>query len=220
MTQFKFRICVLLLAFSLALTIGSVIILRGPDRQEDPQNNDSQSDVNPQSSATVPYTQPPIQTTEPSTEATTEATTEPTTEATTEATTVPETTVEVDEEIGTIVAKLVSEQVGKPYEYGKAGPDSFDTSALVQYCFKECGISVPRSNSSLAKHGYIVEKEDILPGDAVFFWSTNPGVAEYLGIYIGDGLVVAAFNSSKPVTEFNMNSNYYTEHFVFARRFY
>ena len=80
--------------------------------------------------------------------------------------------------------------------------------------------SVPRSNSSLAEYGYIVEKEDILPGDAVFFWSSNPGTAEYLGIYIGDGMVVAALNSSKPVVEFNMNSNYYTEHFVFVRRFY
>ena len=72
MTQFKFRICVLLLAFSLALTVGSVIILRGTNGQEDPQNSESQSDVNQQSSEPIPSTQLPIQTTEPSTEETTE----------------------------------------------------------------------------------------------------------------------------------------------------
>ena len=36
----------------------------------------------------------------------------------------------------------------------------------------------------------------------------------------GDGIVIACLNSSMPVMELNLNSGYYTEHFVFARRFY
>lgn len=151
---------------------------------------------------------------------TTAATTEPTTIPTTETTVTTETMEVVSGDIGLNAAKIAMAQIGKPYQYGSAGPDAFDTSGLAQYCYQQCGISIPRSNSALASHGYIVDKESVLPGDAVFFWSSKPGTAEYLGIYIGNGMVVAALNSSKPVVQFDMNSNYYTEHFVFARRFY
>ena len=226
MTQLKFKICVILLAFSLALTVGTVIILRGNEEQLNPQGNTSDTDTThqlQQSTATLPTFQQPSQTapaTEEGTEETTEVITEPITEATIEDTSEQEATETEANDIGSAIAAIAAEQVGKPYQYGTAGPDSFDTSGLVQYCFKECGISVPRSNSALAEYGYLVEKEDVQPGDAVFFWSGTQGIAEYLGIYIGDGMVVAAMNSSKPVIEFNMNSTYYTEHFVFVRRFY
>ena len=160
-----------------------------------------------------------VETTIETTEATVETTVETTAE-TTEATTEPETIPVTDPSIGEAVAEIARQQVGKPYQYGAAGPDMFDTSGLVQYCYAQVGISIPRSNSSLAKFGYVVDKEDLRPGDAVFFWSKEPGVPEYLGIYVGDGIVIAAMNQSKPVIEFNMNSNYYTEHFVCIRRFY
>lgn len=168
------------------------------------------------STTSVPETTQPtfatVETTAPTTVETTEATTIPTTEA--------DTVPDSDPDIGETAAEVARQQIGKPYQYGGTGPDSFDTSGLVQYCYKMAGVSIPRSNSALADFGYTVEKDDIRPGDAVFFWSKEPGVPEYLGIYIGDGMVVAAMNSSKPVVEFNMNSAYYTEHFVFIRRFY
>jgi cell wall-associated NlpC family hydrolase len=227
MTQVKFRICVLLLVFSLVLTVGTVMILRDSGDNITQQGSatlpgDTQSLQ--QSSATLPPVSQPQETTavttEPTAEPTTEEVTEETTEAPPEETTAPDATESEANTVGDMVAKLAKEQVGKPYRFGTAGPDSFDTSGLVQYCFKECGISVPRSNSALAEHGYIIDKENIRPGDAVFFWSSTPGTAEYLGIYVGEGIVVAALNESKPVVEFNMNSNYYTEHFVFVRRLY
>lgn len=220
MTRFKYTICIVLLLISLFLTIGTVVILRN-DRNQRPAISSGESLYDQTDSAESQNTVP-IMTNTPSetTQETTEETTEPTTQPTTEESTVPETTEFETSDIGTMAAKTAAAQIGKPYKYGTAGPDSFDTSGLVQYCFQQCGVSVPRSNSALADYGYIVDKADILPGDAVFFWSTTPGTAEYLGIYIGNGMVVAAMNSSKPVIEFNMNSTYYTEHFVFVRRFY
>ena len=223
MAKIKYIICVILLLISLLLTVGTIIILRNDRMQQPGVPSSDPYEVQTNGFGTgntgTPATDAPTETTQP-TETTTEATTEPTTQPTTEETTVPETTEDVVIDTGALAAKIAAEQIGKPYKYGTAGPDSFDTSGLVQYCFKQCGISVPRSNSALAETGYIVDKEDILPGDAVFFWSSTPGSAEYLGIYIGNGMVVAAMNSSKPVIEFNMNSSYYTEHFVFVRRFY
>ncbi len=218
MNRIKLIISVFLLIFSLLLFAGAWFIKKGtlekPNDETNPFKDSIVSDH-----TTVPSiitTTSPVETTQEATEATTEPTTVPTTEATT----VPETTDAVAADIGLKAAQVAAAQVGKPYQYGSAGPDAFDTSGLVQYCYQQCGISIPRSNSALAEHGYIVDKEDILPGDAVFFWSSNEGTAEYLGIYIGNGMVIAALNSSKPVTQFDMNSAYYTEHFVFARRFY
>ena len=220
MTQLKFKICVVLLVFSLLLTMGTVVILRNSRGQEQPlPSNAPVLDATEGNSGQGPVIPTEI-TTLATTEATMAATTEPTTQPTTEETTIPETTGQVSSDIGILAAQTAAAQVGKPYKYGTAGPDSFDTSGLVQYCFKQCGISVPRSNSALAEFGYTVDKENILPGDAVFFWSSTAGAPEYLGIYIGDGMVVTAMNPSKPVVEFNMNSSYYTEHFVFVRRFY
>ncbi len=218
MNRNKLKIIVLLLAFVLVCAVAFYAFYRDysgklPEQTSEPSTDTSGVSTLP---PVIPTTTEPIETTEE----TTEATTEPTTAPTTEATTVPETTEAVAADVGLKAAQIASAQVGKPYQYGSAGPDAFDTSGLVQYCYQQCGISIPRSNSSLAEHGYIVDKEDILPGDAVFFWSSNEGTAEYLGIYIGNGMVVAALNSSKPVTQFDMNSAYYTEHFVFARRFY
>ncbi len=223
MARIKYIICVVLLLISLLLTVGTVLILRN-GREQQPtapswDSLDDQTNGSTVQNTGSSVTDNPFETTQ-ATEETTEVTTEPTTQPTTEETTVPVTTEQVATETGILVAKTAAEQIGKPYQYGTAGPDSFDTSGLVQYCFKQCGISLPRSNSALAETGYIVDKEDILPGDAVFFWSSTPGTAEYLGIYIGNGMVVAAMNASKPVVEFNMNSSYYTEHFVFVRRFY
>ena len=218
MNRNKIIISVLLLTFSLLLIAGAWFIKKGtlekPNDETNPIKDSAVSDF-----TTVPSiitTTSPAETTQETTEATTEATTMPTTEATT----VPETTEAASADIGLKAAQVAAAQVGKPYQYGSAGPDAFDTSGLVQYCFKQCDISVPRSNSALAGYGYTVDKENIRPGDAVFFWSSTPGTPEYLGIYIGDGKVVAAFNSSKPVTQFDMNSTYYTEHFVCVRRFY
>ena len=218
MNRNKVIISILLLIFSLLLFMGAWFIRKGPgEKPYDETNPVSDTSVSgntsdPVASTTVPPTE--------TTQVTTEATTEPTTVPTTEATTVPETTEALSSDIGLKAAQVAAQQVGKPYQYGSAGPNSFDTSGLVQYCFKQCDISIPRSNSALAEYGYTVDKDSIRPGDAVFFWSSNPGTPEYLGIYIGDGKVVAALNSSKPVTQFDMNSTYYTEHFVCVRRFY
>lgn len=218
MNRNKLIISVFLLIFSLLLFAGAWFIKKGtPDKPNDETNPFNDSTVsNHTTGTTIITTTSPVETTRETTQATTEATTMPTTEATT----VPETTEAVYADIGLKAAQVAAAQVGKPYQYGSAGPDAFDTSGLVQYCYKQCGISIPRSNSALAGYGYAVDKENIRPGDAVFFWSSKPGTPEYLGIYIGDGKVVAAFNSSKPVTQFDMNSTYYTEHFVCIRRFY
>lgn len=159
-------------------------------------------------------------TTQAATEPSTEPTTVPTTLPETEPTTVPTTAAtEPPLSTGDLVALTASAQVGKEYLYGGSGPDQFDTSGLVYFCFLENGISVPRSTSSQAAYGTEVAKDDLQPGDVVFFWTDTPGSAQFVGIYIGGNAFVSASSTKGTVRQMEITSSYYTEHYVFARRF-
>lgn len=55
------------------------------------------------------------------------------------------------------------------YKYGAAGPNHFDCSGFVYYCFGQYGIKLPRSSRDMFLVGQKVQKEDLQPGDLVFF---------------------------------------------------
>ncbi len=170
---------------------------------------------------TQPTTVPPTEaTTAPTTVPTTVPVTEPVTETTTVATE-PTGDSDPDEQntLGQNIAALAKTTVGKPYVKGGVGPDGFDTSGLVTYCYKENGIAVSNNTAKLFASGVEVAKEELQPGDVVFFYLNNPGKAEYVGIYTGEDTFVAVSTSKNLVMERSMTSSYYTEHFVGARRY-
>ena len=79
-------------------------------------------------------------------------------------------------------------QLGDPYVWAGAGPDSFDCSGLTQYAYKAAGISLPHSSKSQSTMGTHVAKADLKPGDLVFFYSP----VSHVGMYIGNGQMVHA----------------------------
>ena len=168
-------------------------------------------------SGTVPIpsaTKPPETTVAPTVAPTTAPTVPPTT-----APTVPPTTAPTEPPAaGEQVAALAKSLLGKGYTYGGTGPDSFDTSGLIYYCFRECDISAPRKMSEQFAFGEAVQKDALLPGDVVFFWLENPDDVEYVGIYVGDGVFIAVSSSNNAVEEKQMN-NYFSERFLGARRY-
>lgn len=92
------------------------------------------------------------------------------------------------------INKALSKQ-GTPYVFGAAGPDKFDCSGLVSWALKEAGVSGGRATARGLQDRYkgsAVKKEDLKPGDLVFFWSPNDrgipkGQATHVEIYLGDG---------------------------------
>lgn len=78
------------------------------------------------------------------------------------------------------------EQLGKNYVYGASGPDTFDCSGLVQYCYGQIGISLARDTYGQVNEGYEVSSSDLQPGDLIFPSSGH------VQIYIGDGKVIHA----------------------------
>jgi cell wall-associated NlpC family hydrolase len=88
------------------------------------------------------------------------------------------------------------QQRGKPYQYGGAGPNSFDCSGLVDYAYKLAGMGgLPHSAAALQGMGVSVARADLQPGDLVFFGSP----AYHVGIYVGNNEMVNAPDSGSVV---------------------
>jgi peptidoglycan DL-endopeptidase CwlO len=86
-------------------------------------------------------------------------------------------------------------QRGKPYVWAAGGPNSFDCSGLTAYAFRAAGIKLPHSSLSQSKMGQPVSRDQLQPGDLVFFYSP----VSHVGIYIGNGKMVHAPTSGDVV---------------------
>ncbi|MEA2486584.1 MAG: peptidoglycan DL-endopeptidase CwlO, partial [Actinomycetota bacterium] len=79
-------------------------------------------------------------------------------------------------------------QVGKPYVWGAAGPNSYDCSGLTMWSWAHAGVSLPHSSAAQYSVTARVASSDLQPGDLVFFGSPIHHVA----MYIGNGQMVEA----------------------------
>lgn len=109
--------------------------------------------------------------------------------------------------------------LGTPYQWGGESPASgFDCSGLVGYVFrKTLGIDLPRVSRDMAKAGQAVDDRDaISAGDLVFFG--RGGRVDHVGIYVGQGRFVHAPRTGRDVTVSSMDSGYWNNKFMQARR--
>jgi cell wall-associated NlpC family hydrolase/cell division protein FtsB len=86
------------------------------------------------------------------------------------------------------VVQEALKELGKPYVYAAAGPDSFDCSGLVMYVYAKFGVHVPHFAAYQADYGRRVSYGELQPGDLVFFGSP----IHHVGIYAGNGLFIHA----------------------------
>lgn len=77
-------------------------------------------------------------------------------------------------------------QVGKPYQWGATGPDSFDCSGLTMAAYAAAGVQLSRTTYTQVLEGTAVAEGELLPGDLVF---PDPG---HVQIYLGNGYVIEA----------------------------
>lgn len=113
--------------------------------------------------------------------------------------------------------KLIPEEMGKPYQWGGTGPDSYDCSGLVYSLYGELGISLPRVARDQAKVGAYVSKEDLTYGDLVFFSRDGVNIS-HVGIYVGNGEFVHAPQTGDVVRKTTLLSGYYERTYNTARR--
>jgi cell wall-associated NlpC family hydrolase len=94
-----------------------------------------------------------------------------------------------------LAIEAAQSQIGKPYMYGGAGPDSWDCSGLTQWAFAQAGVLIPRTAAD--QYTAIPDKialGQIEPGD-LLFWATDttdPTTIHHVAIYVGNGMMLEA----------------------------
>ncbi|MEU6978822.1 C40 family peptidase [Streptomyces sp. NPDC046371] len=79
-------------------------------------------------------------------------------------------------------------QIGKPYEWGAEGPDTYDCSGLTQRAWADAGRELPRTSQEQWRTLPRVPLSRLRPGDLVVYFPE----ATHVALYLGDGLVVHA----------------------------
>jgi len=85
------------------------------------------------------------------------------------------------------VVEFARAQVGKPYQFGSAGPHAYDCSGLVRAAFKQIGIDLSHQSLLQSQRGVAVDwvNDEVRAGDLVFTFSTrNPTQISHVGIAI------------------------------------
>ena len=138
------------------------------------------------------------------------------------------------------VIKAAEAFLGAPYRLGGETKSGIDCSGLVYAAFlKATGIKVPRTVRDLSKWVLVIPRQDLVPGDLVFFdleaSATATSVpsqtsvpqnaaflskADHVGIYIGEGIFIHAASSGSPkgVIKSSLSEAGWKHRFLFAGR--
>lgn len=101
---------------------------------------------------------------------------------------------------------------GMPYTWGGVSPaTSFDCSGLWMYSFKQIGITLPRTAQQQYNFTQRVTKDQLKPGDFVFFTGTYNGpYITHVGIYVGNNKIFNA--EDKGIGYSDLSKPYWTQH--------
>jgi cell wall-associated NlpC family hydrolase len=77
---------------------------------------------------------------------------------------------------------------GDPYVWGAAGPSEFDCSGLVMWAYEQEGVQLDHYTGDQWNEGEHISRDQLEPGDLVFFYAD----ISHVGLYLGDGLMVDA----------------------------
>ena len=115
------------------------------------------------------------------------------------------------------VLQTAKQYLGVPYVWGGTSPSGFDCSGFTQYVLQKNGISVPRTASLQYNEGTWVSRNQLEPGDLVFFTTYKAG-ASHVGIYMGSDQFIEASSGAGQIITADLSNSYYAQHYIGAKR--
>jgi peptidoglycan DL-endopeptidase CwlO len=91
---------------------------------------------------------------------------------------------------GAAVVAFAKAQIGKPYVFGATGPGSYDCSGLTSAAWRSVGVQLDRTSEAQFHDGTPVSRNDLQPGDLVFFYDSS--APSHVGIYVNNGIIIHA----------------------------
>ncbi|MBV6728635.1 C40 family peptidase [Nocardioides daeguensis] len=92
-------------------------------------------------------------------------------------------------------------QLGEPYRWGAAGPNAWDCSGLVARAWAAGGTSLPHYSVAQYEQSTPITRDQLRPGDLVFWSDGGPGAIFHVALYVGEGRIIHAPRTGRPVTE-------------------
>lgn len=121
-------------------------------------------------------------------------------------------------DIGQTIVETAKQYLGSPYVWGGNSPGGFDCSGFVKYVYNECGYTTKRTAADIATEGTAIEREDLLPGDVVYFTNGGSSYIGHVGIYIGENEFIHASTSKTGVIISELDYGSYTTRYAGGRR--
>lgn len=121
------------------------------------------------------------------------------------------------------ILKYAATHLGKPYRWGATGTKAFDCSGFTSHVFKNFDITLNRTSRQQFLQGEKISRENIKPGDLMFFAGRNGGkTVSHVGLAVDvdpEGKVKFIHSASKQgVVYENLDTKYYSRRFLGARR--
>jgi hypothetical protein len=119
------------------------------------------------------------------------------------------------------LVKTARRFVGVPYRWGGTdAEDGMDCSGLTMVCYRLNGLNLPRVSRNQFQAGRHVPKENLLPGDLVFFATRGGRRVTHVGMYIGQGRFIHSPRTGQTVRVEEMSNPFFVKTYMGGRNYF
>src|SRR5688572_9558619 len=108
-----------------------------------------------------------------------------------------------------VIVREARESLGVRYRFGALNPRATDCAGLVKRVVASAGVELPRRSTDQYRIGTPVKKDEMRPGDLVFFKNTYKRGISHVGIYIGGGEFIHAASRRGRVVIDRLDESYF-----------
>lgn len=123
-------------------------------------------------------------------------------------------------DLGQQIVRAGEQFLGLPYLWAGMSGFGYDCSGFVHMMYRSVGLTIPRDSGDQAQEGQCIKRQDLEPGDLLFFASEEgTGSVHHVAIYYGDGKMMHAPNTGKAIEIIHLAASKYEVELWGARRY-